>query len=143
VTARRLATAFVLATGTLLLATKLNCQTTQTHPDSSRRAEPLDVSIIQLVANPAVYDGKVVRLIGFIHFEFEGNAIYLHKEDYDHAITNDGLWVDLAPGFSAKECQGRYVIIEGTFRANDHGHMGMWSGAVRGITRCDPWSAWH
>lgn len=48
--ARRLATAFVLATGALLLRTKLNCQATQTHPDSSQRAEPQDVSIIPLPA---------------------------------------------------------------------------------------------
>jgi len=95
------------------------------------------------VTNPNAYDGKVVRLIGFIHFEFEGNAIYLHKEDYDHAITRNGLWVELAAGTSTKPCENRYAIIEGTFRANDHGHMGMWSGAIRNITRCDPWIAWH
>jgi hypothetical protein len=24
---------------------------------------------------------------------FEGNAIYLHREDFDHGIGKNGLWV--------------------------------------------------
>jgi hypothetical protein len=28
-------------------------------------AEPLDVSLIQLIANPKDYEGRVVRVIGF------------------------------------------------------------------------------
>ena len=97
------------------------------------------VSIIQLLANPDDYDGKNVRLIGYIHFEFEGAGIYFHKEDFDRRIYANGFWVSLAQGFSPDHCQDRYVLIEGVFDASSTGHMGLWSGTVKDITRCTQW----
>jgi len=29
------------------------------------------------------FDGKPICFIGFLEIEFEGNAIYLHREDFD------------------------------------------------------------
>ncbi len=26
--------------------------------------------------------------------EFEGNAIYLHRDNYEHSILKNGLWVE-------------------------------------------------
>ena len=51
-----------------------------------------DVSMIQLIANPQVYDNKRVRITGFLHLEFEGDAIYLHREDFSYALkrANEG-----------------------------------------------------
>ena len=43
--------------------------------------EPIDVSLIQLIANPNEYHGKFVRLIGFCRLEFEGDALFLHREE--------------------------------------------------------------
>jgi hypothetical protein len=37
--------------------------------------------MIQLIANPQAWDGKHVRVIGFLRLEFEGDALYLHRED--------------------------------------------------------------
>ena len=97
------------------------------------------VSIIQLLANPDEYDGKSVRLVGYIHFEFEGAGIYFHKEDLDQGIYRNGFWVSLAPGFSSDQCQDSYVLIEGVFDAKSTGHMGLWSGTVRSVERCIKW----
>ena len=36
--------------------------------------DPADVSLIQLIANPQMFDGKLVRVIGFLRLEFEGNG---------------------------------------------------------------------
>lgn len=52
-----------------------------------------DVSLIQLIAQPEKFEGKRVRFIGFLRIEFEGNAIYLHREDFDHGIEKNALWV--------------------------------------------------
>lgn len=99
-----------------------------------------DVSIVELIANPAKYDGKRVRLMGYIHFEFEGNGIYLHKDDQQFSLGYNGLWVEWAERATrSPECQDTYALIEGTFRATHRGHMSLWSGAITGMTRCMKW----
>jgi len=104
-------------------------------------AEPLTVSMIQLIANPKHYDGKVVRVSGFVKLEFEGNAIYLHEDDYKHAILKDGLWIDVTEDMRKHEAEldQKYLLIEGTFDATDTGHMGLFSGSIKKITRCRVW----
>jgi hypothetical protein len=99
-----------------------------------------DASIMQLIARPELYDGKQVRVMGYIHWAFEGNGLYLHEDDWKHHLYRNGVWVELKDGLPDRpKCQDQYVLIEGTFRASDHGHLGMWSGAIMDITRCDPW----
>ena len=39
----------------------------------------IGVSLIQLIANPDKYHGKLVRVIGVINIEFEGNKIFTSK----------------------------------------------------------------
>jgi hypothetical protein len=82
-------------------------------------AEPFDVSLVQLVA-------KVVRVIGFVRLAFEGNAIYLQQEDYKHGITKNGLWIDATDEIWKRRADfdRKYVLLEGTFSANDTGPMG-------------------
>jgi hypothetical protein len=104
-------------------------------------AEPLNVSLVQLIASPKDYDGKIVRVIGFVRLEFEGNAIYLHQEDYKHSISKNGLWIDVTEDMQKRkaELDRKYVLIEGTFDTKRTGHMGMWSGSIQNITRCQAW----
>jgi len=98
--------------------------------------------MIQLIANPQAWDGKHVRVIGFLRLEFEGDALYLHREDYAQGITNDGVWIDrpkdLTPAQNEQLNNG-YVILEGIFRADRHGHMGLFSGAISDIGRIETW----
>lgn len=58
-------------------------------------AEPTNVSMVQLIANPEKFDGKLIRIIGFLRLEFEGDALYLHREDYENGIMGDAIWVDV------------------------------------------------
>ena len=101
-----------------------------------------DVSIIALIANPQLYNHSKVRVIGYLHLEFEGNCIYLHKEDCKNAISKNALWVDLISREKMRSLQkfsDHYVIIEGIFNADDKGHMEMNSGTVTNISRVDLW----
>ena len=59
--------------------------------------KPVHVTLVRLIANPEKFDGKLVRVIGFLRLEFEGNVLYLHREDYENAILGDGIWVDATP----------------------------------------------
>jgi hypothetical protein len=104
-------------------------------------AESLDVSLVQLIANPKDYDGKVVRVIGFARLEFEGNAVYLHEDDYKHSIYRNGLWIDVTDDMQKKkaELDKKHVLLEGTFNARETGHMGLWSGSIQKITRFQAW----
>jgi hypothetical protein len=108
-------------------------------PATADRA--LDVSMVQLIATPDKYQGKRVQLVAFLHLEFEGNAIYLHKEDYDKSIHKNGLWIrlpDQKPSLSA--LSDNYVLVEGVFDANDTGHLGMWSGTISNVSRLELWN---
>ena len=102
------------------------------------------VSLLQLIASPERYDGKVVAGIGFLDLEFEGNAIYLHREDFDLGESRNALWVDVPREMAVMQqrtVSGLYVICVGRFRASNHGHMGMFSGAVTEIERLQIWPA--
>jgi hypothetical protein len=97
------------------------------------------VSIVELIAMPRLYDGRRVRVTGWLHLEFEGNGIYLHRDDKIHGLYRNGLWVSFAGRDADMSCAGGYALVEGTFDAGHHGHMGLWSGAIEGIDRCMRW----
>ncbi|WP_431260871.1 hypothetical protein ACQ86G_12630 [Roseateles chitinivorans] len=104
------------------------------------KQQPPSASLIQLIATPWGFDGRRVQIIGFVRLEFEGDAIYLHRDDEAAGIQKNGLWLEVE-GLSAqerREFDGRYVLVEGTFSMQDRGHFGLWSGAIRDITRMLP-----
>lgn len=104
--------------------------------------QPIFVSLIRLIAAPQEYAGKRVAITGFLHIEFEGDGIYLHRDDYEHSQSKNGLWVAVS-GESAKQLRAatdRYVLLEGTFNPDLHGHLGLWSGTIAQITRVQIWS---
>ena len=97
--------------------------------------QPLEVSILQLIARPDDFDSEYVRVYGFYRSEFEGTSIYLHREDYEQGLLKNGLYVtrDVA------EADLKYVLIEGRFNAKRHGHMGLWSGTIDDVQRMLAW----
>ncbi|KFN41341.1 hypothetical protein [Arenimonas oryziterrae] len=100
--------------------------------------DPINVSIIQLLATPEKFEGKLILVRGYVHFEFEGNGIYLHREDYEHGLTSNGLWVDAreCSQFNGKSFKSGYAYVAGRFTARERGHMGMWSGEIQQVQRC-------
>src|SRR4051794_20900429 len=76
-----------------------NAPAEEEKPGSSPQ-QPLSVSLLQLIATPDAFDGKYVRVHGFVRIEHEGTAIYLHREDAELMLTKNGLWLaanDAAP----------------------------------------------
>lgn len=119
--------------------TKVKSSDTSTHT-VDRINMIKEVSLISLIANPEKYYGQKIRAIGYLHLEFEGNGLYLHKEDYDHGIDKNALWVDIdtrAKIQGLKRYSNHYVLIEGTFDGNSKGHMAMNSGSISNITRVE------
>lgn len=105
-------------------------------------SDDFNVSIVRLIATPEKYHERKVQVVAFINLEFEGDAIYLHKEDYEKGLTNNGFWVTFSSKLDKKEINElnkRYVLIEGTFVKDRHGHMGLFSGEIYEITRIIKW----
>jgi hypothetical protein len=98
--------------------------------------------MVQLIADPERFDGRLIHVIGFLRLEFEGNVLYLHREDYEQGILGDGIWVDVTPEIKqqSKTLNMNYVLMEGVFSSGDRGHMGLWSGTIEKIRRAEVWS---
>jgi hypothetical protein len=97
-----------------------------------------DVTISSLLAKPQLYNYSKVRVEGYLHIQFEGNSIYTNKEDRKNWADRKGLWVDFVSREkmnSFRKFSDHYVIIQGTFNANKHGHMDTYGGEIDKITR--------
>lgn len=102
--------------------------------------EILFIALMHLIQHPEKYHGKKVRVIGFAALEFEHKALYVSKEDYDNAITKNGVWINLEINEDNKTYNKKYVLVEGTFDKDNLGHLKMFSGTLRNIERIEIWS---
>ena len=95
-------------------------------------------SLINLIANPNVYDGKIVGTYGFLCLREEQNILYLHDEDYRHLLLKNGLTLRAQPeqirAMGDKNYQ--YVRIVGTFDAHGPGSHAT-SGVLGNIKRVE------
>jgi hypothetical protein len=98
------------------------------------------VSLVRVIANPERYDEKVITLHGFLSLDFEGTALYLHSEHYERGMGKEAVWLTLdRQTWKAKQGVHRqYVLITGKFDAQETGHLGLFSGGLRDITRIQP-----
>lgn len=96
--------------------------------------------MVALVAEPQRYDGKIIRTVGFLCIEFEGDAVYVHEEDFRRGLMKNSMALRLS---KSQEQQFRhltqtYAIIEGQVYANGL-ESGDWAGAIGNITRLEMW----
>ncbi|MDK2593471.1 hypothetical protein [Pseudoalteromonas obscura] len=103
-------------------------------PASSLNLSVDSVSIYALLSNPLKYHNKKVQFVGFLNIEHEGNAVYANKLDFDQMITKNSIWVDIASK-RGERFNEQYVLIEGTFKADEQGHFGLFSGAIEDVVR--------
>lgn len=108
---------------------------------NAESSELQNVSMIQLIANPQQYEGKPIRVMAFLHLEFEGNALYLHREDFEKSLLSNAVWISLDDQQirTSKKFSGEYVLVEGVFSAKDQGHLGSFSGSIQQVTRLQSW----
>ncbi len=113
------------------------CATTQEH---TKTGVVRHVSIIRLIASPEEYDGKSVNVVGFLKVEFEGNAIYLHREDYLKALTENAIQLDMPDPKVYLKYDRQYVLVEGTFvKCDDARFTCTFSGRIEKIRRLESW----
>lgn len=95
------------------------------------------VSLLRLLAAPETYDGRLVRVVGFAHLEYEGDALFLHREDFDRMIhTNSvGLSLTRAQSLQWRDLSDRYVGVEARFKATTPGTREFRAGRLSEIAR--------
>lgn len=110
-----------------------------TTTQAQEREQSERVSLIQLIAHPAHYEGKLVRLDGFVHIDFEDNAIWLHKDDFDNFIYSNSLWINVSECVDGEgKPMSGYASLSGRFSSQRHGHMGLWPGVLSQVGECFP-----
>ncbi len=96
----------------------------------------LKVSVEQLITTPEKYDGKEIHVVGYLNLQFEENALYMNKSDYENRNYKKGIWVSLSTKQALKVKKvynNKQVSIVGTFNATMKGHFGLWSGSIEKI----------
>jgi hypothetical protein len=131
-----------LAQGVCLFAAVMlfpmgSAQVSHAAPDNSA---PINAGMAALVADPQRYEGKFIRTIGFMCLEYEGDALYLHEEDYRYGVYKNAFALRLseAQRKQFKSLSLKHVIIEGTVYANGPERWD-YAGAIGNITRLEIW----
>ena len=111
-------------------------------PTYGQQGQPLRLSLVQLITNPERYDGKLVSVVGYLTFGYEGDGLYLHKEDYENGINADGLAVDRTKQMlkDREKLYDNYVLIVGVFRRQELPAIYVSTGRITNIQRCELWS---
>jgi hypothetical protein len=102
----------------------------------------LEASLLRILIDPNHYHRESVRVTGYLHLEKDEQALYLNEDDCKHAVYANSIWVDATDAMRDKREQlnGRYVVLDGIFDAEDRGEMGAHSGTLKQIKRFDVWS---
>src|SRR5437016_4662724 len=61
---------------------------------TSRGIASESISLINLIATPEKYDGKLIQVQGVCAFEFEGEALYLTRDDWKYGSTRNAVWAN-------------------------------------------------
>jgi hypothetical protein len=120
----------------LLILTKADAQDSIKYSERPNgHNSPYRIPINELLANPDVYENTQLQVVGYLNLDWEADAIYLNKSDFENNRYKKGLWVHLNQFkfTQAHKLKGHYVIIDAVFDANDHGHEDLWGGALKGI----------
>lgn len=85
---------------------------------SGRPCTRYAASAVQIIANPELFDGKTVTTRGFLSLTFEGEGLYLSREDYDW-LTGNAISLDLTREQKAEfaALHERYVSVTAVYRA--------------------------
>jgi hypothetical protein len=121
------------------VSTQINGQ--DATPSTRCGKNPIDISLIALIASPQQFDKCFVRVMGVINVGFEGDAIFLHEEDYKYGLMKNSLRLHLSDVQieKFKKYSGSHVILEGVFYGIGPDSRESTSGAIANITRLDSW----
>ena len=98
-------------------------------PDEER------MSLVRVLATPQAIDGRSVFVVGYLHLEFEGRILCLHKDDVEHRLFENCIWVDVPKTPEVEALSDHYVGVGGKVNARARGHMGMYQATIQDVRR--------
>jgi hypothetical protein len=105
--------------------------------------QPKNVSMVQLLAAPEKFYGKMVSVVGFLGIEKDDARLYLSEEDYRRYIPDNGVWVDVNRQMlrDIEQIDIHYVIVVGAFKQKGEQihFFGAGDGGITDIRQCTPW----
>lgn len=98
------------------------------------------VSLMQLIARPADFDGQRVQVIGYVTTEFETEAMFVNPEDLKNGVLDNSVMISWGVGQSMPLKSDDYAVVEGIFHAKTPTHHVRFGVAeIDSITRLEPW----
>jgi hypothetical protein len=115
-------------------------------PSTSAQKTPLQASLIELLANPDKFDGKLVATMGYLVVGHEPKhcvhvLLYLHQEDAKNLLASNGILAIQSEQMLRDEGKTNrmYVRITGTYRAVRAANA-LHPGEIKDIQSCVAWS---
>jgi len=106
-------------------------------PISNGAIIPEEVSLIRLIANAQDYDGRFIRVTGYLHMEFERDAIFIRQEDCEQWLETNSVSIGVSRTeirSKMQELSNRYVMLEGEF----YYRKGDTKGTIWRISKVEP-----
>ena len=73
------------------------------------------ISLVALLSDPAKHTGQFVRITGYLHLIYEGDGLFLHKEDYRQWIPANAIGLSIPARDMNKSLNHEYVTVLGQF----------------------------
>ena len=86
------------------------------------------VAIANLIANPALFEGKPVEISGYHISSFEHSAIYPTRQEPFSASFSEGVWTLISTDRNVSS-EDR-VTLRGIYTTKIRGHLGQWPGSI-------------
>lgn len=98
------------------------------------------VSLDEVLANAKAFDGRTVRVCGFLLLEFEGNALYRSGSECADGQTGKALSFDIPTALQgrADELSRRRVCVVAEVSSEDTGHRGAYAGTLYRVSAVEP-----
>lgn len=111
--------------------------------------DPVEVSMVHLLANPTEFHGKLIQVEGYLHVKFEDECLYLSKEDADFLNGKHGVWISYGDQLRKRpdkqlvyfDC--KRVSVIGIFDKDMTGHFEAAGGGLKNVTFLGEETRWY
>jgi hypothetical protein len=114
---------------------------------SKKRAEPINVGMIALLASPQRYNGKIIQTIGFLNIGSmrENDNLWLYEDDGKFSLYKNSFALDLTDDQRKQflHLNHTYVLITGTLHSEGPEGTKMNSGIIVKVTQLDGWQPYQ
>lgn len=98
-----------------------------------------------ILADPAAYHGRPVRVNGFLILELEGSSLWLSEADFRAERHDRSVWINRPVGVPEDHpLSGKRAYVTGVVDAvgwgdgQGHGHLGSWPASLTDIVAITP-----